>query len=137
LKRKKIDYRKVGFPHHYAMEANIHGTWYFLDANMEPTISPYDRRHQSWNGKGDKLKKYYDPAIHNNMDFQFGTNQYATIGMANEPPAPKLKIFQSVTSVLSRILWVFPLLVLYWKREKIKTHSFPYMEQRDLRPLFG
>ena len=137
LKRKKIDYRKIGFPHHFAMEANIHGTWYYLDPNMEPSITPYNRRHQSWSGKGDKIKKYYNPELHNNMDFQFGENKYATIGAVNEEPASRLKVFQSITSVLSRILWAFPLLILYWKRDKVKSHPVPYMEQRDLRPLFG
>lgn len=138
LRRKRINYRKIGFPHHFAMEANIHGTWYYLDPNMEPTISPYSRRHQSWSGKGDKLKKYYNPAIYTDMDYQFGENKYATIGAVNEVPASRLKMFQSVTSVLSRILWAFPLLILYWKRDKVKKpQSVPYMEQRDLRPLFG
>lgn len=137
LKRKKIDYRKVGFPHHYAMEAKIKDNWYFFDANMEPSIPPASRSHQSWNGNGDLLKQFYDPAIHTNLDYLFGNNKSITYGAVNAIPAPRVKIFQSITSVLSKILWAFPLLILYSRRNKVKAYPLPYMEQRDLRPLFG
>lgn len=137
LRRKKIDYRDVGFPHHYAMEAKINGSWYYFDANMEVSTTPSSRNHQNWNGKGDILKQFYDPAIHTDLDYQFGVNKHAKFGVVNANPAPRLKIFQFITSILSKFLWAFPLLILYSRRNDMKSHQFPYMEQRDLRPLFG
>jgi hypothetical protein len=137
LTRKKISYRKIGFPHHFAMEANIDGGWYFLDANMEPEISVSARNHENWKGSGDRLKQFYEPSRHNSMDYQFGHNKFATIGAVNAEAAPRLKIFQSITAMLSKLLWLLPLVVLYWKREKGREYVFPYIEQRDLRPLYG
>ena len=112
LRRKNIPYRKVGFPHHYAMEVSIGNIWYFMDADMEPFITKTERMQHSWNHQNDLLKKHYDVNRFNDLDYKFGSGLTATNGPVNEVPASNAKIFQSVTFVLSRILWCFPLLLL-------------------------
>ena len=130
LKRKKIDYRKVGFPHHYAIEVRCGDKWYFYDPNMEPRMNLQQRIHENWNGSNDSLKKYYDAAKHDNLSYQFGSGQNAKFRTINETPAARLRLFQSSTAVLSRILWIFPLVILFAKirREKscVKTTKQKY-----------
>ena len=123
LKRKKIDYRKVGFPHHYAIEINAGGNWYYFDPNMEPNMNLTQRLHESWKGNNDSLKKYYDTTWHHNLSFQFGHGQQASFGPVNEVPAQRLRLFQSSTAVLSKILWCFPLLFLFARRRNTKMHA--------------
>lgn len=112
LKRKNISYRKVGFPHHYAMEVSIGNNWYFMDADMEPLITKTERMQHSWNHQNDILKKYYNINRFNDLDYKFGTALTASLGPINEVPASNAKMFHSVTFVMSRILWCFPLLLL-------------------------
>lgn len=144
LKRKNIDYRKVGFPHHYALEVKSKGNWYYFDPNMEPTMNLTQRLHDSWKQSNDSLKKYYDPAKHVNISYQFGNGQKATFGAVNEIPAQRLRLFQSSTAVLSKILWFFPLMILFARSRKRSTkmhvvkpvnhnHSYP----TNLDPVFS
>jgi hypothetical protein len=121
LKRKKIDYRKVGFPHHYALEIKSGGKWYYFDPNMEPNMKLSERLHESWNGENDKLKKYYDTNKHHNLTYQFGNGQKAIFGPVNEVPAKKADLFQRATAVMSKMLWCFPLMILFFKMRNSKS----------------
>jgi hypothetical protein len=112
LRRKNIPYRKVGFPHHYAMEVSIGNNWYFMDADMEPVIKKTERMERSWNHQNDLLKKYYSVNRFNDLDYKFGSGLTATNGPVAEVPASNARIFHSVTFVLSKLLWCFPLLLL-------------------------
>jgi len=123
LKRKNSDYRKVGFPHHYALEVKNKDNWYYFDPNMEPTMNLRDRLHQNWHESNDSLKKYYDANKHSNLTYQFGNGQKAEFGPVNEIPAQRLRLFQSATAVLSKILWAFPLIFVFVKKRKTKMHA--------------
>ena len=121
LKRKGISYRKVGFPHHYALEAEVNNNWYYFDPNMEPDISPNQRMEENWKCCADNLKKFYNPEIYTNLNYQFGVkNVAATFGPINEKPAPRARLFQSVSGVLSWTAWCFPLLLVLYRR-RVKT----------------
>lgn len=115
LRNKKITYRKVGFPHHYALEVLIDNMWYFFDADMEPKITKEQRMESSWKLQPDALKQYYDPRRYSDLDYKFGVGLTATTGTINEIPARNARIFDAVTSVLSKILWCFPLLLLFFR----------------------
>ena len=121
LKRKKLAYRSVGFPHHFALEVLINGQWYYFDPNMEPRISNTERLESFWGAKADNLKQYYDTARFKDLDWKFGKNLEVTHGAVNQKYAGNVKIFQSVTRVLSKIMWCFPLLLLFYKRRKPKS----------------
>lgn len=113
LRNKKMSYRSVGFPHHYAMEVLINNEWYFFDANMEPFISKRERALSYWKHQNDIIKKYYDVTKHTNLDYQFGNNLVATTGVINEVPAQKAKLFHISTGILSKICWLFPLMFVF------------------------
>ncbi|CAN5893709.1 hypothetical protein BH11BAC4_BH11BAC4_05220 [soil metagenome] len=144
LKRKKIDYRKVGFPHHYAIEIKSAAKWYYFDPNMEPTMNLKQRIHESWNGNNDILKNYYDSSKHANLAYQFGNGVKAIFGPVNEIPAQHLRFFQSSTAVLSKILWCFPLIFLFAKSRKrnkkmhmVKPINNNPSYQPNLNPVFS
>jgi hypothetical protein len=123
LKRKKIDYRKVGFPHHYALEVRNNGNWYYYDPNMEPSMNLSQRLHQNWKQSNDSLKKYYDSTKHKDLAYQFGNGKMAEFGPVNEVPAKRLNLFQKVTGILSKTLWCLPLILLYAKNRSTKIHA--------------
>jgi hypothetical protein len=112
LKRKNLSYRKVGFPHHFALEVMIEGTWYYFDPNMEPTMTAQQRNEASWKHAADHLKQYYDTKRFTDLDYKFGVGQTVTIGDVNEKQAANAKLFQSATGILSKTLWLAPLFML-------------------------
>ena len=124
MKMKKISYRSVGFLHHYAVELKFNNYWYYFDPDMEPKINEKERLEENWNKSADNLKRYYSLSI-NHLDWGFGKSQLVKIGKINADPAPNASIFQSVTKVLSKTLWIFPLFFTFHPRKKklIKTKS--------------
>jgi hypothetical protein len=112
LRHKKINYRSIGFPHHYALEAQVDKEWYFFDANMEPRITAKQRSLQYWQHQSDRLKPFYSASRFPDLDFKFGIAQTATTGIVNEVPAQRAYLFHMATGILSKILWLLPLLVL-------------------------
>lgn len=110
LRNKSIPYHKIGFPHHFAMEAMIDNKWYFLDPDMEPHITKEQRMESNWKLKPDVLKPYYDSRRYSDLDYVLGVGLTATTGAINEIPATRVMIFHAVTGVLSKILWCLPLL---------------------------
>lgn len=117
LRRKKIKYRPVFFPHHYALEVFVEGKWYYFDPNMEPQIKREERALEYWNHHADSLKRHYDTRRFNNLDYQFGKNFTATNGEENEVPAPNARLFHTITAILSKTLWLLPLLLaIFWPR---------------------
>ncbi len=116
LKRKGIPCRHVGFQHHYALEAMIDTNWYFFDPNMEPAISLQNRSHHLWAANADHLKQFYKGRFSDAiLDYVFGNAMPASWGRVNEPTASNAKIFHSVTKVLSRWVWLLPLILLFVK----------------------
>ena len=115
LEKKHINYRKVGFPHHYAIETNSGNGWYYFDPNMEPAMTLPQRKEESWKGMNDSLKQFYSAQKHINISYQFGNNLPAVFGPVNEHPAKHVLLFQKITAVLSKILWIIPLVLLFFK----------------------
>ena len=124
LRRRNIDYRSVGFPHHYAIEVRLNNNWYYFDPNMEPNIPNEARLEASWKGNADNLKKYYDNSRYNDLDYKFGNGQQVTFGPVNERPAKKARFFQTSTKYVSKILWCVPLLILLYRRRKFAGPKF-------------
>ncbi len=131
LKRRKIDYRSVGFPHHYTLEAKLAGQWYFFDPNMEPNIPLAARLESSWGGKADNLKKYYDGKRFSDLDYKFGKGLAVTFGNINETPAKNAMRFQSATSVFSKIAFCFPLTLLLYRKRKAVASVFSFAGIRN------
>lgn len=113
LKRKNIPYRKVCFPHHFALEAKFNGQWYYFDTDMEPVISVEDRKHTHWMGNNDLLKQFYNKKYYN-VDYQLGNHKKAIIGRENENIAANQKVFNKVAFTASRFIWLLPFLGWVW-----------------------
>jgi hypothetical protein len=107
LRDKKINYRSLGFPHHYAMEVLINKEWYFFDANMEPGITKEQR----------KL-----------------SNLTVTIGAINEVPAQKAKYFHIVTGMFSKIAWLFPLIFIFYRSRPVVEAPFVSLVIKKKKP---
>lgn len=132
--KRNIPYRAVGFPHHYALELNYKNNWYFFDPDMEPSLSINDRLHQNWNGENDSLKKFYMVSRPTNVEFMFGKKNKAVLGTVNENPAPRLKMFLTITRYISRIIWILPLLFFFALSKKRFSVSFKRPATHHLLP---
>jgi hypothetical protein len=118
LRNNNISYRSVIFPHHYALEVLLNDKWYYFDTDLEPRIRKEQRLADNWKNSADSLKKYYDRDYIKNLDYALGVNLPLMYGRINEIPAPHARIFNSVTGVLSKIAWCFPLLFLFYSERK-------------------
>ncbi len=133
LKRKNIDYRKIGFIHHYAMEAKVDNQWYFTDASQEPAMPLSARLHENWKGQPDNLKPYYDRKVYSNLDYAFGVSQVAEIGPVNEVPARRLSYFHSFTLLSSWFSCCLPIIFVYIKSKKRKRAKVIPINQQAIR----
>lgn len=122
MKRKNVSYRAIGFPHHYATELKFNNDWYFFDPNMEPDIPDSARLERNWNCFADSIKKYYDTTRFKDLDWKFGNSSVAH-GNINAPTAPNAKLFHTTTKYLSKTLWLFPLIIVFYRRKKISNRS--------------
>lgn len=122
MKDKKIPYRSVGFPHHYATELYFNHNWYYFDPDMEPSIKPRERMEKNWKDTSDYIKKYYHVG-EEKINWALGNALPAKLGSVNASPAPRAAFFQLTTKYLSKILWLLPLLLLplVYKRQKATT----------------
>lgn len=112
LRRKNIDYRKIGFPHHYALEARCGIDWFFLDADMEPVLTCTERNARYWQYHNDELKRFYDENRFTDLDYKLGVGLTAERGILNEVPARKVAAFHLFTAFLSKVLWLVPLVLM-------------------------
>lgn len=117
MKREKVNYRSLGFPHHYATELEFNNSWYFFDTNMEPEISPEERNVTNWKHASDSLKKFYRKNFAA-IEYGFGDSQKPEVGKINAAPAPRAALFQTITKYLSKLLWILPLLFLIYPRKR-------------------
>lgn len=117
MKKKRVNYRSLGLPHHYATELQFNNSWYFFDSNMEPTMTAEERNVKNWKHASDSLKKFYNrsPEL---LDWGFGKSLTVDVGKINATPAPKAAVFQTTTKYLSRLLWIFPLLIVIYPRKR-------------------
>jgi len=134
LRRKGMDYRSVGFPHHYALEVYIGNDWYFFDANMEPGIRESERSLSSWQHRNDRLKPYYDSRRHTHLDYQFGQGQSALVGPVNEIPARNAALFHGLTRIAADVAWCLPLLVLLFSWIRTATLPRVHLHRPTPRP---
>ncbi|MEO7960140.1 MAG: hypothetical protein ABIR19_01260 [Ginsengibacter sp.] len=120
MKKKEIPFRRIGFPHHYAVELFFDRKWYFFDPDMEPKMKALERVENRWNRSVDSLKKFY--AINSGLlNWGFGTGRTVDVGLTNAEPAPNALIFQKGAKLLSKTLWMFPFLFAVAPRRKKKV----------------
>ena len=111
FKRRGIDYRKVGFAHHYTVEAKINGKWYFFDPNMEPE---FDNRRTSYEelvatSRIDSIYAHTQEPLQA-MDERLADQHY---GAVNAPPAPNATIFHKMGFFLVSPTFMIALLAAF------------------------
>ena len=114
--------RVLYFPEHFVLQAYVEGKWCFFDADGEPDIKPYQRGNITWLMNPDSLAIAY----HKDRAWAvetFGDPVYYRIGRLDEIRGPRAQLFQDITKVLSRIAFLFPLLLYVYLRLKQKRKA--------------
>lgn len=105
-----IPYRPVFFKHHFALEVNIRGQWYYTDPNMEPRYPGGQRASLAAFIRRGQLPVLYAHVIPSSQINEIlGAPRY---GQVNEPLAGNAQWFHTVTRFFSRWLWLWPALAL-------------------------
>ncbi len=117
-----IDYRKVGFPHHYATEAKINGQWYFFDTNMEPDFN-HHRESIEAIIKHKRLHAIYTHFAPSYIDYALANYRY---GKINAAPAPNATLLHRASLILFNLLVALNILLSFrwiyhktFRKEKI------------------
>ncbi|MGZ5254217.1 MAG: hypothetical protein ACXWV2_12320 [Chitinophagaceae bacterium] len=130
FQKKGIDYRKVGFDHHFALEGNIGGKWYFFDPDLEPDFSKVTRTGYETLIADNHLYAIYTSRLDSASLDQGLANHH--FGMINKSPAPRATLFHQATKWLSRILWLLPFgMVLYMTRRKKRVSVSQQQKKRS------
>lgn len=137
LQSKNLDCRAVLLPHHYVMQCYVEGKWNYFDPNIEPEIFPGQRSNEKWLFSHDSLaiayRKRYT-ADSNFINKTFGKPIKIEYGETNAVLARNTQIFQKITKPLSKIAFLFPLvlvLVLQRKNTKMKSRVFVMIDDQQ------
>ena len=105
FKRKGIDYRKVGFPHHYTVEGKIDGEWQYFDTNLEPN---FNNRRESLELllKTKRFDSVYRVPEKSIADFHEAVS-HPKYGTPNESPSPNATLFHNACYFLSSRAFIF------------------------------
>lgn len=132
FKQEGISFRKVGFDHHFAIEGKINNKWYFFDPDLEPDFSKVPRVSYDSLRKIDALITMYQNRL-DEAGIKYGlANQF--YGVENKDPAPNASIFHSATKFLSRTLWLLPLFLLYFFKERKTSNEAKPAEYAYMTP---
>ncbi|GAA4449517.1 hypothetical protein GCM10023092_03870 [Rurimicrobium arvi] len=101
--------RKVALRGHFAMEAKLHGQWFFFDIDMKPDFSTIGGRRSlaSILAAGAQYRLYAHTASRRDVDRIFSSVIYGADG---EWLAPRAAVFQTITRLLSHWGWLLPAL---------------------------
>lgn len=133
LRRKGILFRTVGFDHHFAVEAYFDG-WYYFDPDMEPNFTAVKRESlQTLLNKG-KFQELYNNAMSPAEVDYFLANPY--YGEVNVLPAANAIIFHTIMKVLSRTLWLLPLVVFVFSPSTRRISFLQHRESSALTAMF-
>jgi hypothetical protein len=104
FKRKGIDYRKVGFPHHYTVEGKIDGKWQYFDTNLEPNFNN-KRESLELLFKNNRIDSVYSVQEKSNHKFHEGILN-PKYGRVNSDPAPRASLFHKICFVLQTKIFI-------------------------------
>ncbi|MFL5741325.1 MAG: hypothetical protein ACJ75B_13965 [Flavisolibacter sp.] len=132
-RRYGLDYRTVGFDHHYAVEIRVKGQWHYIDTNIEVITKNESLQELIQSGRFYQL--YMSRLPERDIRLYLA---HPTYGKVNSIPAPQAAIFQRcaywVSDYFICILMVIQtaLFYLYLMRDK---KNFPTMGIFSSRPL--
>lgn len=114
--KKGIPYRKIGFDHHFTVEAFMDNRWIYFDPDLEPEFLNGKRTSFAHLLEGDNLQELYKNVLPPDQIPSLLGNPF--YGKINEPPAPRANLFHRITTFFSHWLWIIPLLLygyIEWK----------------------
>lgn len=108
-KKLGLDFRRVGFDHHYALEVKVDGSWYFFDPNQELTSAGRTSLNNLISQQ-ELYSRYKHRFDRNTFDYVFA---HPTYGPVNEKPAPNAALFHQFSSIVgSFVFWSLVLVQL-------------------------
>lgn len=112
FRRKGIDFRKVGFDHHFALEGKINGRWYFFDPNREPLFASNRQSLKELLAGKDFYSIYKNPNMGVTESKFTLSNPY--YGKINAPAAPRVALLHQFGFFLTSpyVLYLAVLLLL-------------------------
>jgi len=127
FKRSHIDYRKVGFANHYAVEARIDGQWRYFDTNIEPKIQDNSESLETLISSGRFDSGYKATKLNIQAIYQLETTH--SYGKIDATPAPRAALFHKLCYLLVSkyfltptlflaILFMTPFKILSWRLRK-------------------
>jgi hypothetical protein len=139
FRRCKVDYRKVGFANHYAVEAMINGEWCYFDTDIEPKIQDGTESLENLISSGRFDAAYKETKLNINTINQLETTY--SYGKINAIPAPRAELFHRlcyllvsksflVTGLLLAILSFTPLDIFYLRRLK-RIYAYGKLSARN------
>ncbi|MBL7731758.1 MAG: hypothetical protein JNM88_11320 [Chitinophagaceae bacterium] len=124
LKRKGYSTRKVGFLDkqyggHFCFEVLYNGSWHFFDTNQEPDMNVLNVNNRPGiaflSKNKEVLRAAYPHLEPERLDAIFGNYFF---GKPDTFEAPRARIYQQVTKILSYCGWFFALLAYVLVRKK-------------------
>jgi len=110
FKRKGINYRKVGFNHHFALEAKLGNQWFYFDPDGEPDFSKVPRTNINSLLKNGIYEIYKGKLDSTKLNWALAGLKF---GKVNGALAPNASIFHLVTKAFSKGLFLVPLIFLF------------------------
>jgi hypothetical protein len=110
FKRCDVDYRKVGFAHHYAVEAKIDGEWRYFDTNIEPKIQDNSQSLETLISSGRFDSGYKATQLGVNAIYQLKTTH--SYGKIDATPAPRAAMFHKLCYLLVSKYFLTPALLV-------------------------
>ncbi|GAB2841187.1 hypothetical protein [Ferruginibacter profundus] len=124
LQRKKLDCRVLYTVGHFVIQSYINGKWCYFDVDREPDITIEQRANEKWLYNSDSLRIAYktNKQVVNKI---FGNPVSFKMGKINEIQGAHAQLFQSVTKILSRLAFFFPLIwyVSLKRKRQIATNN--------------
>ncbi|HQW84082.1 MAG TPA: hypothetical protein PK987_06475 [Ferruginibacter sp.] len=119
LMKKNIPVRALYLPHHFVIQAYINEQWCFFDVDKEPDVLEEQRFNKDWLFNQDSLAIAYKTDLQT-IAYNFGSPVNIRYGKINEEQGKNAQLFQSITSVLSKIAFIFPLGLFFYLEKKNK-----------------
>lgn len=105
FKQVGIPYRAIKFAHHYALEAQIKGKWFYFDPNLEPRFTNGRKSLDNLIASGEFYPAYQYRQSKTEIKTWMG-NLYPVHGNVNEEPARNARLFHVITKFISSYLFI-------------------------------
>jgi hypothetical protein len=132
FKRNNIDYRKVSFRNHFAMESFIQNQWHYFDTNMEPKLSKRESL-ASLLSENKLIEAYTSTGL--DINYLHRVLDAPKTGETNENFAPNASFFHQACFFLTSKWFLFIVIILtFWKniRGKVLRKFFKKQEEKKI-----